>query len=144
MAHVRQQIRTALESALTGLAGVNAVYVGRRPAIDAMALPALVLLANPEAVARLSKGGQQMRTLTVDIEAHAQQAAGILDAFDALALEIETAVAGAAALAALTSSVDLVGTEYDYNVDAIQPAGLVRLTYEITYHTDQAAPDVPL
>jgi hypothetical protein len=141
--HLRQQIRAALEAALTGLPTAGVVYVGRVAAIDADNLPALVLATGAEAVAREAKGGRQTRVLTATIEGHAQQLTGILDTFDTIAKEVEIAIFTDAALAALVKSVDLTETEVEVS-EAIQPVGLVRLTFEIVYHTDQAAPDVAL
>lgn len=145
--HVRQQIRAALETALTGLATASTVYVGRVAPIDADNLPALVVSAAAENVELASKAGALLRSLTVEVEGHAQQASGILDTFDAIAKEVEIAIAGAADLgdlAALASSVALLDTEIEFTGESVQPAGLVRLTYEITYQTTEAAPDVAL
>jgi hypothetical protein len=142
--HVRKQIRAALTTALTGLATASTLYVGRVAPIDADNLPALVLATDAENVERGSKGGGQARTLTAEIAGHAQQTSGILDTFDAIAKEVEAAIAAAAALAAIAKSVDLIGTEIELSGEAAQPAGLVRLTYAIVYHTNEAAPDVAL
>lgn len=142
--HLRKQIRTALEAALTGLATAQNVYVGRVAPIDADNLPALVLMTGEEAVEREAKGGRQARTLTATIEGHAQQASGILDSFDQIAKEVEISIATDAPLAALVKSVDLTGTEVEITGEAVQPAGLVRLTYQFVYHTQEAAPDVAL
>jgi hypothetical protein len=142
--HLRQQIRAALEAALTGLATASTVYVGRTAPIDADNLPALVLMTSEESAEREAKGDHQARTLTATIEGHAQQASGILDAFDQIAKEVEVAIATDAPLAALVKSMDLTGTEVEITGEAIQPAGLVRLTYQLVYHTQSAAPDVAL
>ena len=80
----------------------------------------------------------------VEIAGHAQQAVGIWGTFDAIAKEVEIAMATAAGLAALALSVDLMDTEVELSGAPEQPAGLVRLTYEIVYQTTETAPDVAL
>lgn len=142
--HIRKQIRDEIQTALTGLATASTLYVGRTAPIDADHLPALVITTPSESVEIGSKGGGLKRSLNVEIAGHAQQAHGLWDTFDTIAKEIEAALATAAGLAAIALSVTLLETEVEVTGAPEQPAGLVRLTYEIVYQTTEAAPDVAL
>ena len=141
--HVRKQIREALEIALNGMATASTLYISRVQPIDADDLPAAVLFTNAEESERHTKGNVLVRRLTVSVEGHAQTASGLDDTLDQIAKEIEIAIDGAGNLGGLISSSDLIGTEIEFS-EAVQPVGLIRLTYIFTYATTEAAPDVAL
>ena len=139
--HVRKQIRDAIKAKIDELSAVAEVFSGIAPLPDA-ALPGLVIKIESETSSTATKAGRLERVLPVEIEGYAQ-GAGVDDVLDGIALEVETAMAEFA-LSMLVKDVELTGTDIEITGEPILPAGMVRLSYEILYHTDKTAPDVAL
>lgn len=142
--HVRKQIRDALAAALTGMATASTVFVGRVHPLETDDVPAVNVMTEAEEISIDSKGGKLSRDLSAAVEGHAMAAAGLIDILDAIAKEVEAAVAAAGDLGGLVKAITLESTEVDMTGDGQQSAGFVRLVYAINYVTSEAAPDVAL
>jgi hypothetical protein len=140
--HCRKQIRDSVALGLAGMTTVNSIHTGRVHPIEEGDLPALLIFTNEEAVEDLNKSKDGKRTLTVAIEGHAQGAT-VVDTLDAIAAEVEPLVFGAA-VPVWVKEVELTSTTVELSGDAVSPAGLIRLEFDVIYHANPAAPDTPL
>jgi hypothetical protein len=141
--HCRKQIRDAVAAGLAGMLTVNSIHTGRVHPIEGGDLPAVLIFTNEEASEGLNKLGDDRRALTVALEAHAQ-GNDVVDRLDAIAAEIEPLIKVAVAVPVWVKTVDGPTTTVELSGDAVTPAGLIRLEFEITYHVNRAAPDTPL
>lgn len=148
MLHARRAIVRAAVQRLAGLPSVvGGVHEGRYGPKSASSAPFLLVYARPESSAPITTRGsgralQRELTLAIDaVVAESGVEAG--DAlFDALALEIETALAADPTLGGACRDLWLART----NPDAVTTgagehrAGAVRLEFTVTYFTPAAAP----
>jgi hypothetical protein len=101
MPHVRQDIRTAVLSALTGLGITGANVFAGRPdehQLQDAELPALVVSTVDEAPVETALGGfnrVQMREFALEVAVKVKATSGWLDSLDAIAAQVETAIANA-------------------------------------------------
>jgi len=133
---------------LTGLAtSGDRVYPGRVSPIPAEDLPALRLYVDDEAIelGTASVPMQLARTTSVRVEAVAALLDGLDDTLDAMADEIETAIAGDDTLGGLLNEpLRLVAIEPDRTASADKPHGQITLTFAAHYETEAGSPDVAL
>lgn len=142
--HVRQQIREAVATLVTGLATTgNRVHQSRLRPQAASGLPCLLVHSNDtEQVDAADADVLQERRLPIVVRGIAKGGATLDDTLDAMALEVETALAanprlsGKAAMGRLES----VDTEFDDSTD--QPVGEIQLRYLYTYFTQAGTPGV--
>lgn len=140
--HARKQIRDTIQTGLAAaMTTVLAVHVAPVHPLDAELLPALLIFTPDETAEDINKAGHQARNLTVAFEIHAAGAA-VVDALDAVALELEPLVFSAAP--AFVKEIELTGTTTELTGDPVQTAGFCRLEYNFLYHVNPAAPDIPL
>lgn len=148
--HVRQQIREAVATTLTGLSTTSTrVFQSRlRPLVDAD-LPALRIYTDSEQVNNAVTIGfpnRQERRLTVRVEAVVKSTSNFDDTLDTIAKECETALnastsaytAGGLAKGGIT--LDRIEIEHDAETD--KPVGIARMDFEALYFTLSNAPDV--
>jgi len=143
--HVRKQIRSAVETLVTGLTTTGTrVFASRVYPLEAADLPGINLYVEDETVetGSLPAPRGQDRVLLLHIETHAQHLSTLDDQLDTSAKEIEGAMSADITVGGLAKSVDLIGTEFDLTGDANKPTGCARLKYAITYATRENAPDV--
>ncbi len=142
MAHERKDIRDAAIAALLGETDAGSRVSASRMAPPQNAeLPCLSVYTDDETVDPASKNTtprELRRTVTLAIEGWVSVPAGdaLDDAFDALALEIETAMDADADLDQTVYSCVLDRTEMGVKMDGNRPMGCVRLEYTATYLTD--------
>ena len=141
MAHLRTQIRTAVVSALTGLATTGSrVHASRlRPT---QALPCLLIETNDERIEQTIQAVQQ-RTLNVTVRAYAKVTATVDDTLDQIALETETALAAAGSLGGkLPGGLLLERIETDFDDTLEQPAGALVMQFTGSFFTASGSPGV--
>lgn len=138
--HPRQVIRHAVVAQLTGKTAAGArVYPDRRVAFQRVELPALAVYVPTEAVdiqSRATAPRELDRRAQVVVEALVQQAEGVDDALDALALEVEDALHGDWTLGGAASDLLLTSTETDVVDTGKQLIGVVRLEFEARYFSE--------
>jgi hypothetical protein len=139
--HVRRQIREAVGTLLTGLTTTGSrVLQSRMRPRDETALPALLITTNDETVEPGSVGALQQRTLTLQVLGIAKSTGTLDDTLDAMALEVETAMAGAPSLGGLAAGMELRGISVAFDDDLNQPVGVITLDSRITYFVLAGSP----
>ena len=143
MSHVRQQIREAVATIVTGLTttGTN-VFQSRVYNVQVTELPCLLVYTKDEIV-----GPEQgtmiamQRTLTLTIEGKAKAIADLDDTLDDIAKEVEIAVSADITIGALAHSIFLDSTSIELSGDGDQPIGSVSLNYIVDYMTPFGDPE---
>lgn len=144
--HVRQQLREALATAVTGLTTAGArVYQSRLHVLQAANLPCLLVNTDDEQVDALSIHAPALleRQLTASIRCVAKSASDLDDTLDTMAKEVES-VLGNTTLSGLAKTVTPTGIAVEMSDDLEKPVGVLTLTYQITYHTAANAPTTAL
>lgn len=139
--HVRRQIREAAGALLVGLTttGSRVSQSRMRPRTDAL-LPALLVETNEEAITPHSIGTQLQRELTLTVRGVAKGTGDVDDTLDAIALEVETAIAAGPTFGGLASQCALQRINVDFDDSTDKPVGVVTLDYQVTYFTNAASP----
>lgn len=147
MSHVRQQIRAAMATLLTGLTTTGArVHVNRaRPIADA-ALPALVVRTRDENVDALTLNhpGVLVREMELEVEILASGASAA-DTIDTALAEVEVAVAGDATLAGLLKMpMQFRSVAAQYDDETSPPLAALSARFIATYSTLADAPETAI
>jgi len=138
MAHVRKQIRDRMASTIsTGATLVSSrVYTTRVYPLTDANLPAITVYTGSEVSNRLNMGLNDLnRSLTVDVDVYVRATSTFDDDVDAIAVQIEEAIAGDFTVNGLAKEAVLTGTEIQFSGDAEQPIGVAKLTYSVRYVT---------
>jgi hypothetical protein len=146
MNHIRQQIRDAVKTALTGLSTTGAnVFDSRVYELNDAELPALRIFTNGEDVEIESMGLSRLhkRTLELVVEACVKQNGVFDDTLDAIIKEIEVALAANQG-AGGAKWIQLQKIEVELAGEGEKPAGVGRMTFQVPYITALGAPDVAL
>lgn len=145
--HVRQQIREALATVVTGLVTTGAhVYQSRVVQLESSELPALLIATNSESIDVLDfvNNPSLERTLTINVTAVAKAVSNLDDTLDTIIKEVEVAVSTSNTLGGLVKDVVLTGIEIEMNSDAEMPTGQAVLTFNANYYTRAQAPTVSI
>lgn len=141
--HERQQLREATVAMLTGkTAASTRVNKSRMAPVRGAELPTISVYTDDEPVeptSRMTAPRVMTRQPKLAIAAWvAVPANGELDdAFDAIALEIETAIDADLNFDGCAFDSVLFSTEMGIKMDGERPMGCVQLTYAVTYKTQQ-------
>jgi len=138
MAHVRQQIRdavaTTLSSAVTLVSG--RVYTTRVHPLNEALLPAISVYTGSESSERYTAGITDMnRELSLELDIYVRESATFDDDADAIAVQVEEAMAGNFTIGGLAKSSVLTSTEIQFDGEADQILGVAKLTYQVRYVT---------
>lgn len=145
MAHVRQQIREAAATALTGLTTSGSrVYQSRVHPLDAASLPCLLVNTDDEDVTSLKISSPDMldRRLTLTVRAVARASSNLDDTLDTMVSEVEVAL-GATTLSGKvkTLTLDGIGIETE---QGDKPVGIASMKFSATYMTAANAPETAI
>lgn len=138
MAHVRKQIRDRIASVISTAVTLvsQRVYTTRVYPLTAANLPAITVYTGAETSALQTMGNRtMMRNLDVAVDIYVRATETTDDNVDAIAVQIEEAVANDFTVDGLAKSVVLTGTDIDFNAEAEQPIGIARLTFSVSYIT---------
>lgn len=144
--HVRQQIREAAATAVTGLTTSGArVYQSRVYPLDDSKLPCLLVNTDDETVTDRTDNAPSVlsRSLTLIIKAVARQAADLDDKLDTMVKEVETAL-GDSVLGGLVKSLNLEGLEIEMSGETEKPSGIATMKFTATYFTVANTPTTAL
>ncbi len=148
--HVRQRLREAIATAVTGLTTTGArVYQSRvYPTANAQ-LPGLLVYTSErgnETSQPITLAGPRTleRTLAVMVEARARQTADLDDRLDTVCKEVEAALAADITRGGLCHDCYLSGTTVQLSGDGDQPIGAALMEWTVRYYTTETAPDVAL
>jgi len=136
MAHVRQTIRERIVTDITGLTTTGSrVFDTRIYPLTSAELPALIVYARDEDIEYedLKPNRLQRRDLSVVIEAHAKATANLEDTFDTIAKEVEEAISNDLTVNGNAKDVRLDSIDTDFNSDGQSKAGVMTITYIISY-----------
>lgn len=142
--HLHRQIREAVATDLTGLTTSGArVYPNRLHPFEASSLPGLRIAVESDQVTPLTvhQPVLQQRQIALVVECVAKASADLDDTCDAMANEVEIALAGGVTVGSHTLYPVLTGSEYDQEA-AGTPAGAKRLTFLVDYACLSTTPDV--
>lgn len=142
MAHVRKQIRDAVETTLVSAVSLvsGRVYASRVYALSDAKLPAVAIYSASESSSTMSFGMginavKMMRELSLNVEAYVAVNDVFDDNVDAICVQIEEAIGADPTLGGLAKDAVLVSTEIDYDGATETPVGVARLTYTVQYVT---------
>lgn len=138
MAHVRKQIRQRIAQVLSsGVPLVDSrVYRSRVYPLDASRLPAITVLTGSETSNLMVMGSKTLdRTVSIFVDCYVSVKDTFDDDVDAIAVQVEQAIAGDFTVNGLAKTVILQSTEIDFSGEAETPIGVARLTYDVRYVT---------
>ncbi len=138
MAHVRTQIRDRVGSVLTGAVTLvsGRVYKSRVYPLSTDNLPALTVLTGSESSALMAMGAKTLdRTVTIFVDCYVSVTDSFDDDVDALATQVEEAIAGDFDVNGLAKTAVLQSTEIDFSGESDTPVGIARLSYDVRYVT---------
>lgn len=145
--HCRKQIRDSFQAYLAAnLATALIVSTGRVHPIETANLPAVLVYTNEEAAEDIAKSitasrdRKQSRLLTLSIEIYAG-GDNVVNTLDGLAAGIEALVLQA--VPTWVKEIELAATTTELTGEAVEPYGMLRLEYIVTYHTNMSTPDIP-
>ncbi len=143
MPHVRESLRAAVVTAVTGLATTGAnVFTGRVYPVQPSKLPALEVNTIGEDAEALTVHGPGLieRRVTVEITGVARAASDVAGTLDDIAAEVETVLSGAITVSSKSVPLNYIGMEMGFADDAEQPTGRIALRYEALLYTLANAP----
>lgn len=138
MAHVRKQIRDKVASILKSNVGLvkRRVYTTRVHPLNDTNLPAISVYTGSETSQRMNLGVTDViRELALEIDVYVRETSKFDDDVDAIAVQVEEAMAGNFTLDGLAKFVVLTSTQIQFDGDADQILGVAKLTYSVEYVT---------
>ena len=138
MAHVRKQIRDKVASILKSNVGLvkRRVYTTRVHPLNDTNLPAISVYTGSETSQRMNLGVTDViRQLALEIDVYVRETSKFDDDVDAIAVQVEEAMAGNFTLDSLAKFVVLTSTQIQFDGDADQILGVAKLTYSVEYVT---------
>lgn len=143
--HVRQQIRQAIVSTLTGLSTTGAnVFTSRVYALPQVALPALCVYTKDEATEYVSmtipRTLQKNLNLSVEIFVAANQNSD--NTIDEICSEIEQAITQDVTITGMAKDTMLTGVDVDFDGDGEVPVARATMNILITYFNEEGDPTV--
>jgi len=138
MAHVRKQIRDRVASTLKTNVGLvqRRVYTTRVHPLNDTNLPAISVYTGSEASDRMNAGETDMiRELSLDVDIYVRETSKFDDDVDAIAVQVEEALANDFTINGLAKFSTLTSTEIQFDGDADQILGIAKLTYSVRYVT---------
>ena len=148
--HVRQQIRSAIITQVTGLTttGIN-VFEHRVYPLAEDDLPAIVVSTTSEGASMATIGGMGtvaslQRNLAISVEGYVKATSDVAQTLDTIAEEIEVALGDDETLGGLVESIELSGTTIEITAEGDQPVGVVKMDYDVVYRTTTGNPSTAL
>jgi len=138
VAHVRQQIRERIVSVLTTNVTLvsSRVYGSRVYSFSEADLPAITVYAGSETSGLQTVGLKtSQRIVSIQVDAYVRATSDFDDDVDAIAVQIEEAIANDFTVNGLAKTAVLSSTEMNFSGEAEQPIGSARLTFDVRYDT---------
>ena len=138
MAHVRKQIRDRIASTLTSSVSLvsSRVFASRVYPLTEAKLPAITVYTGSEVSNRLNMGVSALnRSLSVEVDIYVRATNTFDDDVDAIAVQVEEAIAADFTVNSLAKEAVLSGTDIQFSGDAEQPIGVTKLTFTVRYVT---------
>lgn len=141
--HVRQQLREAVATAVTGLTTTSTrVFQSRVYPLQTSELPCLVITTDGDQAENLTVHNpvQQQRATQIRIEAYARATTTLDDTLDTICKEVEAAIANASS--STVKGAMYGGTQIDIEILGDQPVGKAIMLFSKDLYTVSNAPDV--
>lgn len=143
--HLRQQIREAIATTLTGLTTTGTrVYQSRLHTLADSNLPCLLVNTDSEEISALSVSEHPLleRSLTLRVRCVAKAVSNLDDTLDTMLKEVETAIGTAADITFGGLVKSIAPQEIDIEMDdgVEKPVGIASLSYLVTYYTADGSP----
>lgn len=148
--HVRQQIRSAIITQVTGLTTTSLnVFEHRVYPLAEDDLPAIVVSTTSEGSSMATIGGMGtvaslQRNLAISVEGYVKATSDVAQTLDTIAEEIEVALGDDETLGGLVESIELSGTTIEITAEGDQPVGVVKMDYDVVYRTTTGNPSTAL
>lgn len=148
--HIRTQCRSAVVTALTGLATTGSRVTGGRPKsrpVQESELPCLVVYtddteAEPSAGSRGARRMEESCTLVV--HGYAQDKTDLDKKLDTIEKEVRTALAADPTLGGKAKDLWFTRSSKESETDVDKPTGEISITFTLEYHTREGVPDAAL
>lgn len=143
--HIRQQLRDAVATAVTGLPTTGArVFQSRVYPLQITDVPCLVVTMDGDSIEQetVHRPYMQARQIQLRIEGYAVGVYDLDDILDGICKEVEIAVDNATL--AMVDDIGFAGTQLDTSVVGQQPVGKITLIYRVTVRTMSNSPDVAI
>jgi hypothetical protein len=148
MAHVREQIISAIATALAGLTTTgSSVFPSRVDNLQASEVPGLTIYDTDEIVDEEgSTQAAQLRIVTIAVVGHVASTSGdgVSDVLNTIASEVETAIYTDITLGGIALGLTLESTTKEYDNEGDQVAGRITLSVNVQYMTALGVPDIPV
>tara|TARA_R110000803_G_scaffold37745_2_gene81429 strand:- start:326 stop:769 length:444 start_codon:yes stop_codon:yes gene_type:complete len=138
MAHLRNQIRDAVVSRLTGLSTTGSnVFRSRIYPLENNKLPGLCIFTKSEATTfdTLTRPRSISRVLEIGVEAYVKAISNYDNTLDTIAVEVEEAIASDVTFSNLAKDTQVTSFDADFSGDGEQPVAIGRFTIEVNYRT---------
>jgi len=138
MAHLRNQIRDAVVSRLTGLSTTGSnVFRSRIYPLENNKLPGLCIFTKSEATTfdTLTRPRSISRVLEIGVEAYVKAISNYDNTLDTIAVEVEEAIALDVTFSNLAKDTQVTSFDADFSGDGEQPVAIGRFTIEVNYRT---------
>lgn len=138
MAHVRKQIRDRIASVVSTAATLvsGRVYTTRVYPLTEANLPAITVYTGTETSNLQTMGVKTInRDLQIAVDIYVRASATTDDDVDAIAVQVEEAIANDFSVNGLAKSAVLSSTDIDFSGETEQPIGIARLTFSVSYIT---------
>ena len=143
--HIRQQLREAVATAVTGLTTTGSrVFQSRAYPLQISDVPCLVVTTDGDSIEQetVHHPYTQARQVQLRIEGYAVGTTNLDDTLDGICKEVEIAVDNATL--SIVDDIGFAGTQLDTSVVGQQPVGKLTLIYRITVRTMSNSPDVAI
>ena len=143
--HVRQQLRDAAVTALTGLTTTGArVYGSRAYNMQDAIIPGLRIFTSSESSQSIEMGSTRIRerSLTLAIEICVKANTGYADTADLIAKEVEIALDNDNTLGGRCKMIEPRDYTEELSGEGEHPIAIGRMQFEVTYHARKGSPDV--
>lgn len=143
--HLRQQIREAVATRLSGLTTTSTrVYQSRlHPLVDSN-LPCLLVNTDSEEIATLTLQPHPVmeRDLTLAVRCVAKAVSNLDDTLDTMLKEVETALGTVAdpTYGGIVKSMVPAGIDIEMDDGLEKPVGVATINYRVTYYTADGSP----
>ena len=138
MAHLRNQIRDAVVTRLTGLSTTGSnVFRSRIYPLENNKLPGLCIFTKSEATTfdTLTRPRSISRVLEIGVEAYVKATSNYDNTLDTIAVEVEEAIASDVTFSNLAKDTQVTSFDADFSGDGEQPVAIGRFTIEVNYRT---------
>ena len=138
MPHVRKQIRDRIFFVLKSNVSLvkRRVFSSRVYALTEKDLPAITVYAGSETSALQTIGVKtSARVVSIEVDLHVRATNNFDNDVDAIAVQIEEAIANDFTVNGLAKSAVLSGTDINFSGEAEQPVGSAKLTFDVRYDT---------